>query len=215
MLSTNTPHRYLNVPPVFSSNDAIVCHRGTQKKYQQFLKTGSVSQKIKRCWRSKQHPWAPITTTAPPPSSPTTLHSLSLTPQAAINFAPTQPSMDKSQFLNSNYSSTTNYSHSISPPVNLCVSPTTTSRVPTATKPMPNEELGPQSLLPGMHFWQSTSLQDPSRVSWSFHKHDGSEEYIILKETADPNYNFITQDLKTGEEFDMQLTEHNHKKSKY
>ena len=69
---TNTPHSNLNGPPGFSSNDEFVCQRGTQK-YQQFLKTGLVSQKIKRCWRSKPHAKAPFTKTVPPPSSPTTL----------------------------------------------------------------------------------------------------------------------------------------------
>ena len=124
--------------------------------------------------------------------------------------------MDKSQFLKSSYLPITNCGHSISSPPNRYLSPTTnSSRAPIATKHMPKEKLVPQSLLPGMHFWQRTSLQNPQQVTWSFHKYDGSEEYKILKETADPIFNFIVKDLSTGKELEMQLTEYNNIKAQY
>ena len=66
---------------------------------------------------------------------------------------------------------------------------------------------------PGMYFWQVVSPLNPKQITWSFHKCEGGEEYKILKETADPNYNFIVQDLRTGKEFDMHLTEDNRIKS--
>ena len=69
------------------------------------------------------------------------------------------------------------------------------------------------SLKPGIHFWQRTSEMDPSRIFWSFDKVEDSEEYKILQNTADPEYNFIVQELRTGEKFDMHLSEKNRLKS--
>ena len=141
---------------------------------------------------------------------------LSVTYQPTINFAPTQPMINNLQILNSSNLPITNQSHSISSPLNLCFSPTTNyRRAPITTKPKPKEKPLPQSPLPGMHFWQRTLPHDLQKETWSFHKYDGSEEYIILKETADPIFNFIVKDLSTGKEFEMQLTEHNRIKSQY
>ena len=192
--TTNTPRSNFNCPPGFSTADAYDRQRGSQK-HEQFLITGwhttSVSDNNQRCWRSQPHAKATFSTTASPASSPTT--------QRTINFAPTQTMMNKFQILNSSYIPITNRSHSISSPLNLCFSPTTNyRRAPITTKPKPKEKPLPQSPLPGMYFWQRTLPHDPQKVTWSFHKYDVSEEYIILKETAVPIFNFIVKDLSTG-----------------
>ena len=70
------------------------------------------------------------------------------------------------------------------------------------------------SPVPGIHIWEGTSPLDHKQNSWSFHKRDGAVEYKILKETADTTYNFIVQDLRTGEKFEMHLSEDNWVKSK-
>ena len=209
---THTPAINLNCPPGFLSTDAFVCQRGS-KKYKQSpktcLHTTSVSHKKERCWRSQPHAKAPLRTTTAPPSSPTTLQPLSLTHRRAINFAPTQPTMVKSTFLYSSWSPTINCNYSISPPVNLCFSPTTSpSRVQHNSPPPTTTSRAKKTLLvPGMHFWQRN--MGPNHAVWSYNKCDRSEEYMILQATEDPEYNFIVQDLRTGEHFDMLLSDEN------
>ena len=64
-----------------------------------------------------------------------------------------------------------------------------------------------------MHIWEFASPLDPKLIVWSCHKHDGAEEYTILEETADASYNFVVQNVRTGEKFDMYLSEDNRTKS--
>ena len=60
--------------------------------------------------------------------------------------------------------------------------------------------------MPGMHVWQGSSI-DPKISTWSFNKYIDAVEYLILKRTpeAGAEYDFILEDVKTGENYEMNL----------
>ena len=111
----------------FLINDAYVRQHASQK-HKQVLKTGlhttSVPHNNKR-WCSQPHV-----------KQAHLQHDLSLylTHVPSINFAPTHPMIEKSQFLKDMYRPITSRRHLISSPINLCLPPTNFRKVPIAKK---------------------------------------------------------------------------------